>query len=88
MIARVGYFDGFDLTGRDWVLDALQGSAGFHGGCHLLDEVTGNSMSISFWDDEACALAGQIIVAAASKSGDHTGPGPSRVQMLKVVRRT
>jgi hypothetical protein len=32
MIARVGYFNGFDLTGRGWVLEALEGAQGFHGG--------------------------------------------------------
>jgi hypothetical protein len=88
MIARVGYFNGFDLTGRDWVLEALEGAQGFHGGYHVLDEARSDSISISFWDDEASALAGQQIVGAASKAGGHTGPGPDRVQMLRVLRST
>jgi hypothetical protein len=88
MIARVGYFDGFDLRTRDWVLVALNGAEGFRGGYHLVDEATGDGMSISFWDDETSAAAGEQLVAAASPPGGDGGPGPSRVQLLQVVRAT
>ena len=47
MIARIEYFDDFDLTGRDWVLDALADAEGLHGAYHLYDETAGGSISIS-----------------------------------------
>jgi heme-degrading monooxygenase HmoA len=86
MIARIAYFDAFDLAGRDWVLDALEGADGFHGAYHLRDEATGGSISISFWNDEASAASGNGRVAAASQAGGHTGPGPDRVAFLQVLR--
>jgi heme-degrading monooxygenase HmoA len=86
VIARIAYFDDFDLTGRDWVLDALADAEGFHGAYHLYDETTGGSISISFWDDVASQAAGQQRVAAASRAGGHAGPGPSRVTLLRVLR--
>jgi hypothetical protein len=38
VIARIAYFDDFDLTGRDWVLEAIADAEGFHGAYHLYDE--------------------------------------------------
>jgi hypothetical protein len=68
------------------VLEALEGAEGFRGGYHLVDDASGDGMSISFWDDEACAAAGEQLVAAARPPGGDGGPGPSRVQLLKVLR--
>ena len=58
MIARVGYFEDFDLSDRDYVLDALGGVQGYRQGFHLYDQDSGQSLSITLWDDEASMVAG------------------------------
>lgn len=88
MIARIGYFEGFDLTTRDWVLAALRGAAGLRAGYHLVDDATGDGMSITIWDDEESARAGHELVGAARPATGDGGPPPSRVQMLRIVRST
>lgn len=88
MIARVGYFEDFDLSDRDYVLDTLGGVQGYRQGFHLHDQDSGQSLSITLWDDEASVVAGGEAIAEATRSGNHAGPGPTKVQTFAVIRQT
>ncbi len=86
MIARVGYFAGFDLTDREYVLEAIRLVPGFRGVYHLADDTTGDALSVSLWESEESARAGEQAVGGPRRAGRHGGPGPVRTQMFRVVR--
>ena len=75
MIARVGYFEDFDFSDRDYVLDTLGRVQGYRQGFHLHDQDSGQSLSLTLWDDEASMVAGSEAIAEATRSGNHSGPG-------------
>ena len=86
MIARIGYFDSTDLTDRTWVPDALNGQPGLRSWFHLVDDESGQHISLTIWDDLDAATTGEAAVAAAARNVNFTGPGPDRVQRLRIVR--
>lgn len=86
MIARIGYFENFDMTDREYVLEAIKDRPGFQGAYHLHDPGTGRSLSISFFDSDDDARAAQQAVGAAREAGGHGGPSPDRVEKWEVVR--
>jgi heme-degrading monooxygenase HmoA len=86
VIARVGYFADFDLTDRQYVLEAIRLVPGFRGVYHLADETTGDALSVSLWESEESARAGEQAVGEARRAGGHGGPGPVRTQTFQVVR--
>jgi heme-degrading monooxygenase HmoA len=86
VIARLGYFDDFDMDDREYVIEAIKNLPGFRGCYHLADIESGRALSVSFWDDEQSAAAGQQAVGEAKRAGGHGGPGPDRVETLTVVR--
>jgi hypothetical protein len=86
LIARLGYFEKFDMTDREYVLEAIKDKRGFQGVYHLVDHKTGRALSISFFDSDEDADAAQQAVGAAREAGGHGGPGPDRVERWDVVR--
>ena len=86
MIARIGYFENFDMTDREYVLEAIKDRPGFQGAYHLHDPGTGRALSISFFDSDDDARAAQQAVGAAREAGGHGGPSPDRVEKWEVVR--
>ena len=86
MIARLGYFEDFDMEDRQYVIDAIKDLPGFGGCYHLVDPQSGRALSVSFWDDEQSAAAGQQAVREAKGAGGHGGPSPDRVETMTVVR--
>jgi hypothetical protein len=86
LIARLGYFESFDMTDREYVLEAIKDLAGFRGVYHLVEPGTGRALSISFFDSEDDANAAQQAVGAAREAGGHGGPSPDRVERWEVLR--
>jgi hypothetical protein len=86
LIARLGYFEDFDMTDREYVLDAIKDKPGFQGVYHLVDPETGRALSISFFDTDEDAQRAQQAVGVAREAGDHGGPSPDRVETWDVVR--
>ena len=86
LIARLGYFENFDMTDREYVLEAIKDKRGFQGVYHLVDHKTGRALSISFFDSDEDADAAQQAVGAAREAGGHGGPSPDRVEKWEVVR--
>ena len=86
MIARIGYFENFDFTDREYVVETVRRQPGFQGIFHLVDDESGRAMSVSFFDDDATAAAAQRAVGEAREAGGHGGPSPDRVELWSVVR--
>ena len=86
MIARIGYFEDFDMTDREYVLEAIKDKPGFQGVYHLMHPESGRALSISFFDTDEDAQAAQQAVGAAREAGGHGGPSPDRVEKWDVVR--
>jgi heme-degrading monooxygenase HmoA len=86
MIARLGHFDSFDMTDREYVVEAIKDRPGFRGVYHLVDRESGRALSISFFDSEEDAGAAQRAVGAAREAGGHGGPSPDLVETWEVVR--
>ena len=86
MIARIGYFEDFDMTDREYVLEAIKDKPGFQGVYHLMHPESGRALSISFFDTDEDAQAAQQAVGAAREAGGHGGPSRDRVEKWDVVR--
>jgi heme-degrading monooxygenase HmoA len=86
VIARVGFFENFDFDDRQFVLAVIGSMPGFRGAYHLVNRDSGEALSVSFWDSDAHADAGQEAVGERFRSGGHGGPGPTRSQRFEVVR--
>jgi heme-degrading monooxygenase HmoA len=86
LIARIGHFDAFDMTDREYVLEAIKDLPGFRGVYHLVDPESGRALSISFFDSDEDAQAAQQAVGSAREAGAHGGPSPNRVDKWQVVR--
>jgi hypothetical protein len=86
VIARIGYFADFDMTDREYVIEALKEKPGFRGVYHLVDPESGRALSISFFESDEDAQAAQAAVGAAREAGGHGGPSPERVERWEVVR--
>jgi hypothetical protein len=86
VIARIGYFSDFDLSDREYVIEAIKGQSGFRGVYHLVHPETGRALSISFFDSDDDAQEAQRAVGAAREAGGHGGPSPDRVEKWDVLR--
>ena len=85
MIARVGFFEEFDFDDREFVLGVIGSMPGFRGVYHLVDHDSGDALSVSLWESDADADAGQEAVGERFRSGGHGGPGPVRARRFEVV---
>ena len=52
MIARVAVWEPMPEDDRQWVIDAAKTVPGVLDGYHLVDPITGNGLSIAFFDDD------------------------------------
>jgi hypothetical protein len=86
LIARIGYFEDFDMADREYVVEAIKDKSGFQGVYHLVHPESGRALSISFFDTDEDAQAAQQAVGAAREAGGHGGPSPERVEKWDVVR--
>jgi hypothetical protein len=86
VIARVGHFEKFDMTDREYVVEAIKPMSGFRGVYHLVDPESGRALSISFFDSDDQAQAAQQAIGAAREAGGHGGPSADRVEKWDVVR--
>jgi hypothetical protein len=80
LIARIGYFADFDMTDREYVLEAIREKPGFQGVYHLVHRESGRALSISFFEtDEDAQVAQQAVGAAREKwRARWSQPGPRR----------
>ncbi|MFD9885769.1 hypothetical protein ACFWZT_30430 [Streptomyces alboflavus] len=91
MIARVAVWEPMPTDDRDWVLDAAASVPGVLGSYHLIDPVTGNGLSVAFFEDEAAARAArEAIERHAEEIGWHSvlHPAPASTTMYDVIRHT
>jgi hypothetical protein len=86
VIARLGYFEEFDMADREYVIEAIEALPRCRGVYHLADRESGRALSVSFFETDADADAAQQAVAAARETGGHGGPSPDRVERWDVVR--
>lgn len=86
MIARIGYFEDFDMANREYVVEAIRDRPGFQGVYHLVDPESGRALSISFFDGDEDAQAAQRAVGQAREAAGHGGPSPVRVEKWDVIR--
>ncbi len=86
MVARIGYFENFDMADREYVVQTIRDKPGFQGVYHLVDPQTGRALSVSFFDSDEDAQAAQHAVGEAREAGGHGGPSPDRVEKWDVIR--
>ncbi len=89
MIARVARFTGQPerLTTGDyrWVLDTIREANGFGAAYHLVDEKTGDSISISIFESEVAARSAEEQVGAARQRLGKEASPPDDVHVWRVV---
>ena len=59
MIARVAIWEPMPDDDRQWVIDAAKTVPGVLDAYHLIDPVTGNGLSVAFFDDSVDAVGRQ-----------------------------
>jgi hypothetical protein len=74
---------------RQWVIDAAKSVPGVLDAYHLVDEATGNGLSIAFFEDEVDVV--QVKAAIAGKAEeigwyDEPHPAPSSETIYRVLR--
>lgn len=89
MIARVAVWEPMPTDDRDWVLEAAASVPGVHGSYHLVDPVTGNGLSIAFFEDEAAAQAARKAIEERAEEigwNNVPHPAPASATMYDVMR--
>ena len=76
---------------RQWVIDAAKTVPGVLHAYHLVDEATGNGLSISFFEDDV--IVDDVKAAIAQKAleigfNDVPRPTPSSETIYRVLRST
>lgn len=90
MIARVAVWEPMPEDDRQWVIDAAKTVPGVLDGYHLVDPITGNGLSIAFFDDDVDV--DEVKTAIASRAdeigwNDVPRPAPKSETIYKVIRR-
>lgn len=89
MIARVARFgsqpDRFTTGDYQWVLDTIESCSGFVAAYHMVDERTGDSISMSVFDTERAALAAEQQVGIAREKLRRAASPPDEVGFWRVV---
>jgi len=89
MIARVAVWEPMPTDDRQWVIDAAKAVPGVLDAYHLVDPVTGNGLSVAFFDDSVDAAA--VKLAIENKAGeigwnDVPRPAPTSETIYRVLR--
>jgi hypothetical protein len=74
---------------RSWVLEAAKSVPGMRETFHLVDPMTGNGLSVGFYDTrEAISAAHAAVAQRAGEIGWHDQPrrGPVSVTVYEVLR--
>ena len=90
MIARVAVWEPMPDDERQWVIDAAKTVPGVLDAYHLLDPVTGNGLSIAFFEDDVDVA--QVKAAISEKAleigwNDVLRPSPVSETIYTVIRR-
>lgn len=90
MIARVGFFEDsperFSGGGYAWTKEAVENVPGFRGLFHLAGrDGVNRSLSISLWESEDAAKAGEASVGAKRAELDVSPAPPTLVETFDVV---
>lgn len=70
MIARVAVWEPMPDDDRQWVIDAAKTVPGVLDGYHLVDPITGNGLSIAFFDDDVNVDEVKTAIASASRADE------------------
>lgn len=89
MFARVAVWRPMPVDDRQWVIDAAKAVPGLLDAYHLVDENTGDGLSIAFFEDGVDV--GEVKSAIAAKAADigwhdEPRPAPDSETMYRVVR--
>ena len=89
MIARVAVWEPMPDDDRQWVIDAAKSVPGVLNAHHLLDEKTGNGLSIALFEDGVDVA--QVKAAIAEKAleigwNDVPRPAPVSATIYRVIR--
>ncbi len=78
MIARVAVWEPMPEDDRQWVIDAAKTVPDVLDAYHLVDPVTGNGLSIAFFEDGVDVSAVKDAISAkAVETGWHKEPRPA-----------
>jgi hypothetical protein len=75
---------------RQWVIDAAKPVPGVLDAYHLIDPVTGNGLSVAFFEDDVDVSAVKDAIAARGQEigwHDQPRPAPESETIYRVVRR-
>ncbi|WP_200951065.1 MULTISPECIES: hypothetical protein [unclassified Nocardioides] len=89
MFARIAVWEPMPDDDRQWVIDAAKTVPGVLNAYHLVDEATGNGLSIAFFQDDVDVA--EVKAAIAMKAleirwNDVPRPGPSSESIYQVLR--
>lgn len=90
MIARIAVWEPMPDDDRQWVIDAAKTVPGVLDAYHLLDPVTGNGLSIAFFEDETDPA---VVKAAIARRAEEIGwnnvprPAPKSETIYRVIRK-
>jgi hypothetical protein len=78
VIARVAVWEPMPDDDRQWVIDAAKSVPGVLNTYHLVDQATGNGLSIAFFEDDTdLAEVKAAIGRRADEIGWHNAPRPA-----------
>lgn len=89
MFARIAAWELMPDDDRQWVIDAAKAVPGVLSAYHLVDDATGNGLSIAFFQDDVdVAQVKAAIAQEASAIGwnDAPRPTPSSETIYRVLR--
>lgn len=90
MFARVAVWSPMPQDDRQWVIDAAKSMPGVLDAYHLVDEDTGDGLSIAFFEDGVDVGAVKAAIAAKAEEigwNDQSRPAPQSETIYRVVRR-
>jgi hypothetical protein len=89
VIARVAVWEPMPDDDRQWVIDAAKAVPGVLNAYHLVDPVSGNGLSIAFFEDDTDLAEVKVAIGRrADEIGWHNAPRPApKLQTIyRVIR--
>jgi hypothetical protein len=89
MFARVAVWSPMPQDDRQWVLEAAKSVPGVLDAYHLVDESTGDGLSIAIFEDGVDVAAVKAVIAAKAEEigwNDEPRPAPQSETIYRVVR--